>query len=304
MSRFKADPALVFVFIATCALAFKGIIAKLAYMDGLNVNALLLVRFGLAAPLFWLGVRQMTGAWAGNMSLRDWRDCFVLGCIFFIATYSDFMALSLIDVNLSRLILFTFPAQIIIFSSIRDRHPPSWRQMISFSVTYGGLMLIMAPTGFDNLAIKDISGLYWALGCSTSYAAYLMASQRVMRRIGSARFTAASGSMTLGLMLVTIPFTGGFEGLQFTSAGIGWGALIAVACTVIPFFLLFEGIARSDAAKASVISLLGPVITIAAAWIILGEYLSTTQLVGCALSLIGVGTIEGVVKAPKKVASA
>ncbi|MCW9034324.1 MAG: DMT family transporter [Rhodospirillales bacterium] len=300
MPLYKADPALVFVFLATCALAFKGVLTKLAYTDGLDVNSLLLIRFGLAAPLFWVGVRYLTGGWTGNMRLRDWRDCFILGCLFFMATYSDFMALSLIDVSLSRLILFTFPAQIVIFTSIRDRRPPSGRQMFSFLITYSGLVFIIAPDGFENLPVNDIKGIYWAMISATSYAAYLMASQRVMKRIGSARFTAASGSMTLGLMLVAISFTGGFEALEFTTAGFGWGALIAIACTVIPFFLLFEGIARSNASKASMISLLGPVITIFFAWIVLGEYLTPTQLFGCVLAMIGIGSIEGVLKVPKK----
>lgn len=293
MPRLRADPALAFVFIATIALAFKGVFAKFAYRNGLDVNALLLIRFGVAAPLFWFGVRVMTGGWAGSMGARDWRDCFLLGGLFFVATYCDFMALSMIDVGLSRLILFTFPAQIMVFSAILNRQPPSGRQLFAFVVTYGGLVLILAPDGFGRLAVKNTTGLCWAFICSTAYASYLMASQRIMKRIGSTRFTAASGSTTLVLMLITIPFTGGYGAMTFTPTGCWWGALIAVACTVLPFFLLFEGIARSNAARASLITLLGPAITIAAAWLLLEEVLSPTQLAGCALAVIGVGTVQG-----------
>lgn len=298
MLRLKSDPALLFVFIATVTLAFKGVFAKFAYAAGLDVNALLLVRFGVAAPLFWVGVRYLTGGWASSMSSRDWRDCLLLGGLFFVATYSDFMALSMIEVGMSRLILFTFPAQIMIFSAIFNRQAPSGRQLFAFAVTYGGLVIILAPDGVHGLSVHSNTGLFWAFLCSTAYAAYLMASQGIMKRIGSARFTAASGSTTLILMLLTIPLTGGYGTMNFTIAGFGWGVLIAVVCTVIPFFLLFEGIARSTAAKASLISLLGPTITIAAAWMLLDEILTPTQLAGCALAMIGVGSVQGIFKKP------
>lgn len=296
----SANSALFLVFGATIALAFKGIVAKLAYGTGLSVNGVLLVRFALAAPLFWLGVRWLTGGWATTMAVKDWRDCAGMGALFFVATYSDFKGLSYIDVGLSRLILFTFPALVMLLSAAMNRQAPSLRQMIAFSITYGGLILVLAPGGMDRLSGAQLSGIGWSFLAASSYALYLTLSQRIMQRVGSLRFTAASGSFTFVYMaaLVTLTDPAVLTGLSLP--GLGWGAVIAVACTVIPFFMLFEGIARSDAARASMISLSGVVITLAASWLILGETFNTLQVMGGTLALAGVASVEGRVFRRKK----
>ncbi|WP_315979758.1 hypothetical protein [Aliamphritea spongicola] len=46
--------ALLMILIATAALSLKGILAKFVYAAGTDVTVLLLLRFGLAVPLFWL----------------------------------------------------------------------------------------------------------------------------------------------------------------------------------------------------------------------------------------------------------
>ena len=291
-SSSSANGALFLVFGATIALAFKGVIAKLAYGTGLSVNGVLFIRFALAAPLFWLGVRWLTGGWTTTMSLRDWRNCAGMGALFFVATYSDFKGLSYIDVGLSRLILFTFPALVMLLSAAMNRQAPSLRQMIAFSITYGGLILVLAPGGMDRLSGTQLSGIGWSFLAASSYALYLTLSQKIMQRVGSLRFTAASGSFTFVYMAALVALTDPNVFAGISLPGLGWGAVIAVACTVIPFFMLFEGIARSDAARASMISLSGVVITLAASWLILEESFSTLQVSGCVLVLAGVASVE------------
>jgi len=297
-----ANGALLLVFGATVALAFKGVVAKLAYGTGMTVDGVLFLRFAIAAPLFWLGVRWMTGGWAGSMIFKDWRDCAALGGLFFVATYSDFKGLSYIDVGLSRLILFTFPALVMLLSAALDRRTPSLRQMIAFSVTYAGLILVLAPSGMGEISTEELTGIGWSFLSASSYAIYLTFSQKVMPRIGSTRFTAASGSFTFVYMTALVLLKGNTETMGFNMEGIGWGVIIATACTVIPFFMLFEGIARSDASRASMITLSGIVITMAAAWLLLGEVFSPIQIAGCVLVLGGVISVEGRVLRRKKAA--
>jgi len=294
--------ALFLVFGATIALAFKGIVAKMAYASGMTVDAVLLVRFALAVPLFWLGVRWMTGGWTGGMTFRDWRDCAGMGALFFAATYGDFKGLSYIDVGLSRLILFTFPALVMLLSAAMDRRAPSLRQMIAFSITYGGLILVLAPRGMAALSVDQLTGIGWSFLSASTYAVYLTLSQKIMARIGSPRFTAASGSFTFVYMVLMAGLLGGDVPLGVTLEGFGWGVVIAVACTVIPFFMLFEGIARSDAARASMISLSGIVITVTGAYFLLGETFTPLQIAGCALVLLGVLSVEGEVLRRKRAA--
>lgn len=61
---------------------------------------------------------------------------------------------------------------------------------------------------------------------------------------------------------------------------------------VLPFLLLFEGIRRIGADKASLITLLGPAVTLLAAWAILDERLVLLQWAGFALVLAGMAVLQ------------
>jgi len=283
--------AVIFVMIATVALAFKGVFAKFSYMADMGVDALLLLRFGIAAPLFWVGVYFLARKTA-PLSWVQWRACIFAGTMFFIATYCDFTAISLIGVSISRLILFTFPMIVMLINSVMNRTAPTAHQWFVFVTTYFGIALVMAPEGLDTFENFDWVGASWALACAFSYAAYLVSSQQIMKTLGSVRFTAASGTVTLGIMLAVIPVSAGVENLAFPTEGILWGAAIAVFCTVIPFFMLFEGIRRCGATQASLITLSGPIMTVIAAWLILGETLNAVQILGASITILGVASLK------------
>lgn len=276
---------------ATAALAFKGIVAKLAYAAGIDVAGILLLRFGLAVPLFWLVYRLFLRP-SGQRPLA-WRDillCLPTGVLFAIATEADFRALSILDAGTSRLILFTYPAVILLSMAVLERRMPSVRTLGLMAVTYAGLLLVLRPAAADVAGPVFWTGVAWAFTSAVSYAVFLVASRPVMRRTGSARFTVLSNTITF---LIVIPF-GLWEGVPEvpTLEGFLWAAVIAAVCTVLPFFLLNEGVRRWGAERASRVSLIGPVITLAAAWIILGEDLGPVELAGAAVVMAGVVALE------------
>jgi len=292
MANTHTEPAAVFfVFMSTIALSFKGVFAKFAYMTGMSVDALLLLRFAIAAPLFWLGVYMLARRTA-PLTLGQWKACGFAGIMFFFATYCDFTAISKVGVSVSRLILFTFPMLVMVINAIMTRTPPRAHQWFVFFTTYCGIGLVMAPNGLSGLEGFDWNGAAWALGSAFSYALYLVASQQIMKSLGSVRFTAASGTITLAMMLVVIPLSTGLENLTFPLQGVLWGAVIATLCTVLPFFMLFEGIKRCGATQASLITLSGPIMTVIAAWLILGETLNGLQTLGAVISILGVASLK------------
>jgi len=290
-SQITENQAFLFVFIAAVTMAFKGIFAKFAYMAGMDVDALLLLRFGIAAPLFWLGVRIFAKG-SSPLNWVQWRVCILAGFMFFCATYSDFTAIKMLGVSVSRLILFTFPVIVMLINSFLARKSPSVQQFTMFAITYFGIALVMAPEGMKSLEAFDWVGAAWGMTSAISYAIYLVISQEMMKTVGSLRFTAASGTVTLILMILAVPFSEGYEGLSFPVEGIFWASMIAVFCTAIPFFLLLEGIRRCGATQASLITLTGPAMTVVLAWLILQETLDDVQMIGGALTILGVASLK------------
>jgi drug/metabolite transporter (DMT)-like permease len=291
VSNRSENQAILLVFSATIFLAFKGIFAKFAYMVDMSVEGVLLLRFGIAAPLFWIAVYYFTKG-SAPLSWVQWRACIAAGLMFFFATYCDFSAISTMGVSISRLILFTFPAIVMMINALLVRTMPSLKQFTMFVITYFGIALVMAPKGMASLDGFDWVGAGWAMGSAVTYAIYLIMSQQILKTLGSVRFTAASGSVTLICMLVMIPISHGFGAINFTVEGFLWGSAIAVVCTFFPFILLSEGIRRCGATQASLISLTGPITTVFLAWFFLDETLSGLQLIGAALTILGVASLK------------
>lgn len=284
--------AILLVTIATAAIAFKGIFARFAYLDGATVTELLLLRFVIASPLFLLIARIAAPGGLGRLDRDGWRGCLIAGVLFFVATLCDFTAIERIGAGLSRIILFTFPIFVILLTALRDRRPPPAGHVVLFAVVYAGLWLVVMPNGPDALDQAQWLGVLWALGSAVAYAAFLVTSQVVMTRMGSMRFTALYNIVVLVLM---VAYAGIVDPPQRwpSAETLKWGSLIAVLCTVLPFFLLFEGIRRIGASQTSLITLSGPVITVAVAWWLLDEVMAPVQWIGLGMLVVSVGVLSG-----------
>jgi drug/metabolite transporter (DMT)-like permease len=76
-------------------------------------------------------------------------------------------------------------------------------------------------------------------------------------------------------------------------------AAMAIFSTVLPIYWLSIAIQRMGTAQAAAIGNLGPVLTILASWLVLGEPLSIAQLAGLALVLFGVSRLKARKPAPE-----
>ena len=72
-------------------------------------------------------------------------------------------------------------------------------------------------------------------------------------------------------------------------AKVYWLSLtMALVSTVLPIWLMAEGVKRIGASQVSMISAVGPIITIYFGWLILNEPVTTIQIAGAVLVLAGV----------------
>jgi drug/metabolite transporter (DMT)-like permease len=68
----------------------------------------------------------------------------------------------------------------------------------------------------------------------------------------------------------------------------GYGLAMAIFSTVLPTWMMAEGVGRIGANQASIVSSIGPVSTIVLAALILDEPITPVQVCGAALVLAGV----------------
>lgn len=285
---------ILLVFAAASSFAFKGILAKLSYQEGITITALLLIRFLIATPLFWIAPTFISKkANISKLTKSDFLLCVVSGLLFFISAFTDFKAISLIDVGIERVIFFSYPVFIILLNSLITRRLPLLSHIYVFVVIEFGIMLIMGFASKENIFKGNIEGTLWAMCAAISYAFYLMMGQQIMKKIGSIPFTIIANTATFIFLLLQFLLFSSISELSVSGLGLFYILLIALFCTVIPFFMVFEGIQRIGATKAALISMTGPVVTIFASHFLLKEKLDHCQIIGVFLVLGGIALLEG-----------
>jgi drug/metabolite transporter (DMT)-like permease len=85
----------------------------------------------------------------------------------------------------------------------------------------------------------------------------------------------------------------------FEPIGWLWLAGIAVVSTVVAIALFFAGLRRVGPSRASIISTVEPLVTVGLAFVVFGERLSATQLLGGVLVLAAVVVLQTFGTGPK-----
>ena len=268
----------------------KAIFIKLIYAHGVDATTTFALRMMVALPFF-----LALGWWCGTAGLksigrRDWwgmAACGLLG--FYLSSYLDFIGLTYIPASLERLILFLYPTFVVLLSWAIFRTKLTAAQAMSLVLSYSGVLLCV----WDNLRIEgDPSGLAigvaFTLTSAFTYACYVVASARIVPRVGSMRFTSYASSVACGFSIAHFFVTHGAESLVVPGIVYAYALGMGTVSTVLPILLVAEALRRLGANQVALISTLGPIATLAMAALILGEKITAIQMGGAALVIAGV----------------
>jgi drug/metabolite transporter (DMT)-like permease len=208
---------------------------------------------------------------------------------YYLSSYLDFLGLQYISAGLERLILFLQPTMVVLLSALFFKTPIRRHHAISLGLSYTGIALVFAANmqiASDPRVVLLGGGL--VLLSALAYALYMIGSGRVIPRVGAARFTGYASSAACGFAIGQFFLMHGVAALD-QPARVYWLCVaMALISTVMPIWLMAEGIKRIGANQVAMISAIGPVLTIFFGWSILGEAITPVQIVGAALVLAGV----------------
>ncbi len=273
--------------VAAIAFSMKSILGKLAMARGIDPVPLLVLRMSFAAPFFLAVLVRDRGA---PISRADGARLVVLGVIgFHAAMVLDFMGLQYITAGLERLVLYAHPTMILIIGWLWLRRPAHLREAVGVGVCWAGLALAVGGD-LGAASPEDVArGVGLVLLSAFAYAIYLLATEQLAPRIGARRVGAAA-SLTSGVTLVMqAAWTGQLDeaiGADAETLRLVF-ALVAIA-TVAPVLLLAEAITRIGPARAATIGMIGPFSAALLGWLVLGEPLAASQLVGGVIVVAGI----------------
>jgi drug/metabolite transporter (DMT)-like permease len=221
---------------------------------------------------------------------KQWGLTILIGLFgYYLSSLFDFIGLQYISAGLERLILFLYPTFAVLINLFFFRQAVFRNQWLALLLTYLGIGI--AFLGEVRLESGNSSfwwGSLWVFICAVTYAIYLVGSGRIIPRIGSNKFTAyAMLSATVGVFLHYLVTKGSVDFL-LDSTVLPYGILLAVFATVIPSFLLAQGMKRIGSNNAAIVSSIGPVCTILQAHYVLGEPIFTEQIIGTLLVIAGI----------------
>lgn len=280
---------LLFAVVGAIGFSFKAILVKLSYRYGVDAETLLALRMGFSLPFF-----IVMGVVAGRRATqpldgRDWLWMLGLGITgYYLASYLDFLGLDYISAGLERLILFLYPTLVIVLSALFLGKPIGRRTMLALAMCYAGIGLAVGHDFALGERRDVIIGSLLVFGSALSYALYLMGSGVVVGRLGSMRVTAVATAIACVLCLAQFVLLRPLDALLLPWQVYALSLAMALFSTVAPVWLVSESIRLLGAGPASLISTLGPVITIGLGWLILGETVGAAQAAGAAMVIGGV----------------
>jgi drug/metabolite transporter (DMT)-like permease len=270
----------------------KAIIVKLAFgQTHADAVTLLTLRMVFSLP-FYLAAAFLVSTQKDNVRMtgREWLLVSGIGLLgYYVSSLFDFLGLQYISAGLERLILFLYPSFAVFINAYFFRQRISPIQQLALLLTYVGIGLAyVGELSIDSSNPNFYLGSGLVFLCAVTYSFYIVGSGRVIPRVGANKFTAyAMLAATFGVF-VHFLLTHKLQQVQLGQGMWLYGLLLAVLATVLPSFLISQGMKKIGSNNVAIISGIGPVSTILQAHYVLGEKIFTEQIVGTALVIVGV----------------
>ena len=271
------------VFIATVFLSTKSIWAKLIYLDSLSPLSVLAYRALLSLPFFILPMIHFN--WQSVNKKQVFYYSFVGAVLYLISSMADFMGLLYISASLERAVLFTFPIYVFLLSSDLSRITIS--KIVLIILTVLGLGIMFNPT-IDSRFTNTLIGVLLVLVSAIFWALFMIYSKRVVLSISPTIFTSTYMCITTGFLLLGIILTSDsfLDLATIQPHTILYLVFLAVFCSIIPSYLMSFGLKKISAALASVISAMGPIVTLGLDVVILKHQLGVNEIIGAIIVTI------------------
>jgi drug/metabolite transporter (DMT)-like permease len=282
---------------AAMGFALGGVAAKIlreADMDAFRLTqirtvgaAIILLAFALARGKSQLSARR-----------DELRDLIVFGIVGVAAVTSFyFFAIKYLYVSVALVIEFTASIWIVLYLRFIKKKQVSPIMWWGIACAFSGLFLLSQI--WSGTTLHPL-GVAVAFADAIALSIYFLFADRLSQtRTSLSLMTWGIGVAAVFWSLVlpwwNFPFefltnTYRLEGNLSNYSAPGWALVlwIIIVGTVIPYLLTVTGIRELSASTGSVIGMIEPLFAGAIAWWLLNEAFNTTQLIGCAVLLVGI----------------
>ena len=270
----------------------KAIFVKLAF-HATHVDAVTLLTLRMLFSLpFYLIAAWMVAKKENKQVLttRDWLWILAMGILgYYLSSLFDFIGLQYVSAGLERLILFLYPTFAVLINTFYFKTKLGRVQIIALVLTYIGISIAyFGELKMDTSNPKFFFGSFMIFLCAITYSFYLVGTGRMVQKVGVTRYTAYAMLAATAGIFINFLLTHRMQDIPFSVSLTWYSIALAIIATVLPSFLMSNGMKRIGSNNVSIITSIGPVSTIIQAHIFLGEQIIPAQIIGTALVIAGV----------------
>ncbi|CUR55802.1 conserved membrane hypothetical protein [metagenome] len=277
----------LFCLLSAAGFGAMAIFAKLAYAEGVEVDALLVVRFGLAGLA--LLVLSLTSGELVRLDRRSVAVGLAMGAFGYSAQAGLYLvAVSRVHASQVALVFGVYPVLVMAAAIAIRRERASVRRAVALGVAITGIVLVQGGAATGDF---DAIGVLLSLGSAVVYTAYILVGDRVAGEVPPVPLTAlvCSGAFVTWLTVATLR---GGVALQVGVQGWFWLVMLVLVSTVAAILLFFAGLSRVGPTVAALLAVGEPVVTVLAAALVFSESLSSVQAIGGLLVLSAVVAVQ------------
>jgi drug/metabolite transporter (DMT)-like permease len=282
---------------AAMGFALGGVAAKILREADMDAFRLTQIRT-VGAAIILLTFAVMRGKKQLYARRDELKDLIIFGVVGVAAVTSFyFFAIKYLYVSVALVIEFTASIWIVLYLRFVKKKQVSPIMWVGIACAFSGLFLLSQI--WTGTTLHPL-GVAVAFADAFALAIYFLFADRLSQTRTSLSLMAwglgvAAVFWSLVLPWWNFPFeyltnTYSLEGNLSNYSAPGWALVlwIIIVGTVIPYLLTVTGIRELSASTGSVIGMIEPLFAGAIAWWLLNEAFNTTQLIGCAVLLVGI----------------
>ncbi len=273
----------------------KAILVKLAFLNlHIDVVSLLFLRMLFSLPVYVVTVWVINyRTQCKSLTGTQWVKIALMGLMgYYFSSLFDFIGLQYVSAGLERVILFLYPCFVLLINVLVFKQKINKFQILALVLAYTGVFL-----AFYHEMYVTTNQAHFYFGatmiflCACTYAVYLVGTGKLLQEVGATRYTALAMLFATAGVFAHFLLNRHTSTIVFSASLMGYAFVLALFATVIPSFLISYGMKRIGSSNVAIIGAIGPVSTIIQAHFLLGEGLSSIQILGNVLVIAGVTII-------------
>lgn len=218
------------------------------------------------------------------------RATVALGLALAFVNLAYYLAIDRLAVAVAIVLQYSAPALVVIWGAFVARRRPPRSVVIALIGAMAGIVLVSEVLAGD-LGKVDAFGIVMGLASAVLFASYTLLSEPAAAAYGPVGAILRAFSIA-SLVWLVVQLPRGWPADLFEPANIVPVFFVGIGTTMTPFLLYVWGVSRVRAERASIAATLEPVLASLFAWLWLGQSLTPMQVVGGALVIVSVVSLQ------------